>query len=239
MPADAPAVAILCGGRGTRIAAIAGTVPKALLPVAGEPFITHQLRWLREHGLSTIVLLVGVGADQIEAFVGDGGRFGVEVQYSADGASPRGTGGAILRALPLLGTAFLTVYGDSLLPIDPFAVARALQPGDDGVMSVFRNADERAPSNVCVDGDRVVRYDKQAPLGSMTHIDYGVNAFRSSAFREVSPDRAVDLAEVHQAMIARNRLRAFAVAEPWHEIGSPEGLAETEHYLRARRGRSA
>jgi len=232
--ADVLPVAILCGGKGTRIAAIAGDAPKALVPVAGTPFLAHQLRWLRDAGATDVVLLTGYRGDRIRAFAGDGGAFGVRVAYSDDGEQPRGTGGAVVRALPLLGDAFLTVYGDALLTADPACVARALVKPYDGVMTVFPNADRWLPSNVRVDGERVAAYDKDAPRGTMTHIDYGINAFRASAFAGAPAERAFDVADVHRALIARGALRAVPVAERWYEIGTPEGLNDTEGFLRAR-----
>jgi NDP-sugar pyrophosphorylase family protein len=227
-------VAILCGGKGTRLAEIAGELPKALVPLAGAPFLSHQLRWLRDAGVTDVVLLTGYRGDLIRAFAGDGAEFGLRIAYADDGPVPRGTAGAVARALPLLGDAFLTVYGDALLRADPGAVAAALAPPYEGVMSVFRNDGRWLPSNVRVDGERVAAYDKHAAPGAMTHIDYGINAFRSGAFASVAGERAVDLAEIHGAMIARGTLRAFAVAERWYEIGTPEALAETERFLAGR-----
>ena len=227
-------VAVICGGKGTRIAAVAGDLPKALLPVAGSPFIAHQLRWLQRAGTSEVVLLTGYRGDLIASFVGDGAAFGLRVRYSHDGDVLRGTGGAVRRALPLLGEAFVTVYGDSLLQVNPADVVAAMQPADEGVMTVFRNDDHLLPSNVRLDEGFVAGYDKQAPPGTMTHIDYGLNVFRASVFSELPGDRPSDLSEVHRAMIARRSLRAFPVAARWYEIGSPEGLAETEQFVRAR-----
>jgi NDP-sugar pyrophosphorylase family protein len=229
-------VAVLCGGKGTRIAAVAGDLPKALVPVLGIPFVQHQLAWLRAAGLTDIVLLTGFRGEQIEAVIGDGSAFGVRVRYRHDGETLRGTGGAVQRALPLLGDCFLAIYGDSLLQADPAAVGAAIEPEDDGVMAVFRNDDRLLPSNVVLDGTRVTSYNKQARPGTMTHIDYGINAFRARAFEGVPDDRPVDLGEVHQRMIDRRALRAFPVTERWYEIGSPEGLAETTAFLRERTG---
>jgi MurNAc alpha-1-phosphate uridylyltransferase len=227
-------VAVLCGGKGTRIAELAGDRPKALLAVNGEPFLGRQLRWLREQGATDVVLLTGYRGDAVRAFAGDGRSFGLAVRYSEDGATPRGTAGAVRRALPLLGDVFLTLYGDSLVTAELSLVGGALVPPYEGVMTVFRNDDAGHPSNVAIDGERVRAYDKQAAQGTMTHIDYGINAFRAVAFADVSDDRPVDLAEVHRAMIARGTLRAFPVFERWYEIGSPEGLAETERFIAAR-----
>ncbi len=224
-------VAILCGGKGTRIAAVAGDVPKALIPIAGEPFLAYQLRWLRDSGVSDAVLLTGYRGDAIRAFARDGAAFGVRVRYHDDGPVPRGTAGAIKDALPLLGERFLTVYGDALLRADLAAVDAALAPPYEGVMTVYRNDDRGLRSNVTVDGERVSAYVKEAAPRTMTHIDYGINAFHAAAFSDVSCDEPGDLAQVHRAMIGRRTLRAFPVSERWYEIGSPDGIAETERFI--------
>jgi MurNAc alpha-1-phosphate uridylyltransferase len=226
-------VAILCGGKGTRIARLAGDLPKALIPVGGVPFLAHQLRWLRDAGATDVVLLTGYRGERIRDYAGDGSAWGLRIAYSDDGDAPRGTAGAVASALPLLGDAFLTVYGDALLTADPARVADALVPPYEGVMTVFRNDDRWLPSNVRVAGERVADYDKQALPGTMTHIDYGINAFTAAPFAGAAArSRPVDLAEVHRALIARATLRALAVSERWYEIGSPEGLDETERFVR-------
>lgn len=226
-------VAVLCGGKGTRIAAIAGDLPKALVPVDGVPFLDHQLRWLHRCGARDVVLLTGYRAERIRAFAGDGERYGLRIRYSDDGEAPRGTAGALARALPLLDETFVCVYGDALLQCNPLEVGAALGPSDDGVMSVFRNEDRWVPSNVRIAGDRVAEYDKKAPPGTMTHIDYGINAFRAASFSAVDGRLPVDLAELHRAMIERGTLRAYPAAGRFYEIGSPEGLAETEDFIRS------
>ena len=116
-------VAILAGGLATRLGAITETIPKALIEVAGEPFVVHQLALLRAAGARRVVLCVAHLADQIEAVLGDGSAFGLDVVYSHDALV--GTGGALRQALPLLGEEFFVVYGDSYLRCDYAAIASA------------------------------------------------------------------------------------------------------------------
>src|SRR5262249_4931146 len=103
-------VVILAGGLGTRLHPLTERIPKSLLPVAGRPFIYHQLELLREQGVARVVLCVGHLGGQIRDAVGDGRRFGVAVEYSFDGGQLLGTGGALREALPLLGSAFFMLY---------------------------------------------------------------------------------------------------------------------------------
>src|ERR1035438_3813128 len=133
-------IAILAGGLATRLRPITETLPKALIEVAGEPFLAHQLRLLRRHGFERVVLCVGYLGEKIGAFAGDGRAFGLHVEYAFDGPQLLGTAGALRRALPLLGDAFAVIYGDSYLPCDYRAALAAFsESGKLGLMSVYRN----------------------------------------------------------------------------------------------------
>src|SRR6476620_2050897 len=112
---DMPPLALLAGGLATRLGDLTRQVPKAMLEVAGEPFIAHQLRLLRRERVPRVVICAGYLAEQIQAYVGDGGRFGVPVTYSIDAPKLLGTGGALRAALAELGDEFFVMYGDSWL----------------------------------------------------------------------------------------------------------------------------
>src|SRR5437763_3276508 len=81
---DVPA-AVLAGGLATRLRPITTKIPKALVEVAGRPFIDHQLALLRDNGLRHVVLCLGHLGEQVRDHVGDGARFGLKVAYSFDG----------------------------------------------------------------------------------------------------------------------------------------------------------
>src|SRR5439155_27259492 len=102
--ADVPA-AVLAGGLATRLRPITQKIPKAMVEVAGRPFIDHQLDLLRRNGIRRVVLCLGYLGEQVAAHVGVGADRGMEIRYSFDGEKLLGTGGALRRALPLLGEA--------------------------------------------------------------------------------------------------------------------------------------
>ncbi len=158
-------VFVLAGGMGTRVAHLTGAgQPKALLPVGGRPFIDLKLLQLRSQGVRHVLMLVGHGADQLRAHVGDGSRFNLRVEFVVDGAELLGTGGALAAALPRVDRSFWVTYGDTLLDV-PLAEIQswARQRDIDGVMAVLCNEDRWETSNVDVDSDLVTRYEKGAP----------------------------------------------------------------------------
>lgn len=231
---------ILAGGLGTRIASVteAAAIPKALIPLNGEPFIDHKLRELRDRGVSEVWLLVGHRAAALEEHLGDGRDHGLRVRFVHDGPRLLGTGGALRQAAAVLPDRFWLTYGDTLLDVPLAEVERSMGAGDLAVMTVLRNADRWEPSNVAVDERqrRVAAYRKGAPTGSFEFIDYGMLLVRRDLFALAADlDDPFDLGVVWQRCIDAGRLGAFEVTERFHEIGTPDALAETEAWLAAGR----
>jgi len=234
--ATLPPVAILAGGLATRLRPITEKVPKVLVPVAGRPFLAHQLELLRKQGVRRAVLCLGHLGEMVEHEFGDGRAFGVHLEYSHDGPVLLGTGGALKRALSLLGDEFFVLYGDSYLPIDFQPVADFFtRSGRLGLMTVYRNEGRYDTSNVVFGDGEIKVYDKKHQLPEMQHIDYGLSLFKARTFEEWSADKPFDLADVMQRLVIRKQLAGFEVKERFYEIGSHAGLAELEELL-GRRG---
>jgi NDP-sugar pyrophosphorylase family protein len=228
-----PPLALLAGGLATRLRPITETIPKSMVQVAGEPFIGHQLRLLAREGISDVVICTGYLGEQIEAYVGNGSRFGCHVRYSADGDRPLGTGGALRLALPLLGERFLVMYGDSYLNTHFRPVYEAFcSCGLPALMTVFRNESRWESSNVEF-ADGIVRsYDKLNRTPAMHYIDYGLGVLDAGVVRECAEGTAFDLAELYGGLAGRGMLAGYEIRERFYEIGSPAGLTETDAFIR-------
>jgi len=226
-------VAILAGGLATRLRPLTEKIPKILLPVAGQPFLVHQLRLLREQGITEVVLCVGHLGEQIQDAFGHGEQHGVRLRYSFDGPTLLGTGGALKKALPLLGPGFFVLYGDSYLPTQFSPIAAAFtQSGKPGLMTVYHNQGKYDTSNVWFEDDTIKLYDKTNHPPQMRHIDYGLSLFQSSAFDCFTDNATFDLATLMQRLVNENQMAGFEVAERFYEIGSPSGLQELETLLK-------
>ena len=225
-------VALLAGGLATRLRPLTEKIPKVLLPVAGQPFLAHQLRLLRERGITRAVLCLGHLGEMVREEFGDGSPHGVHLDYSFDGPVLLGTGGALQRALPLLGEKFFVLYGDSYLPI-PFApIAESFErSGRLGLMTVFRNEGQYDTSNVVFGDGEIKIYDKKLRLPEMLHIDYGLSLFRAEVFARYPADQAFDLADVMRDLVAEKQLAGYEVPERFYEIGSHAGLEELNRLL--------
>jgi NDP-sugar pyrophosphorylase family protein len=235
LPLSKIPVAILAGGLATRLRPITEKIPKSLVPVAGEPFLAHQLKLLHARGIRRAVLCIGYLGEMIQREFGSE-AFGVKLDYSFDGEKLLGTGGAIKRALPLLGEEFFVLYGDSYLPIEYAPVAEFFQrSGKLGLMTVYRNEGKYDTSNVVFRDGEIVVYDKKLKSLEMKHIDYGLSLFKSSVFEAYAADQIFDLAEVMGKLVREKQLAGYEVLERFFEMGSPAGLAELERILSAKK----
>lgn len=118
---------ILAAGRGERLRPLTDELPKPLVEVGGKPLIVHHLEALAGAGFREIVINQGHLGERLPEALGDGGRWGVNIQWSLEKPEPLETGGGIFQALPLLGDGpFLAVNGDIFTDY-PFARLRAVK----------------------------------------------------------------------------------------------------------------
>jgi NDP-sugar pyrophosphorylase family protein len=168
----------------------------------------------------------------IEEVVGSGEQFGLSVSYAPDGPTLQGTGGALKKALPLLGEHFFVLYGDSFLPINFLQVQQAyVQSNQQALMTVLKNGDRWDKSNVLFTNGRLVEYNKHAPRPDMAYIDYGLGVVSADVLGPYPTDKPFDLADVYQALSTKGQLAGLEVHERFYEIGSHEGLKEAEDYF--------
>jgi NDP-sugar pyrophosphorylase family protein len=228
-----PPIAVLAGGLAMRMRPLTETVPKSMLPVAGEPFIAQQLRLFREQGLSRVVLCLGHLGAAVQDFVGDGSAFGLSVSFSFDGQKLLGTAGALKKATALLGDVFWVVYGDAYLDIDLRPIWASFQSDPrPALMTVYRNEDSWDKSNVLFRDGRIVAYDKKSSESAMKHIDYGLLLLHRQVLDAVRAGEKTDLADVLSALVRQDALMGFEVRERFYEIGSHQGLRETDEHIR-------
>ncbi len=230
---------VLGGGLGTRMRPATDALPKSLLPVAGEPFVLHQLRWLVSEGVTEVVYSIGHLGHLLRDELAGRADLGCSLRFVDEGPKLLGTGGAVRLAVdraPTLDEGFFVLYGDSYLDIELGAVAAAFRAsGSEALMTVFRNDDRWERSNVVFEDGRVARYDKLEadPQGAgMHHVDYGLSVLQADTVRARIPSATVaDLADLFRDLSIEGRLAGFEAAHRFYEIGTPSGLADLEAHL--------
>ena len=225
-------VVILAGGLATRLRPITEKIPKALVEVGGQPFITHQLHLLHSYGVRRVILSAWYKGELIREFVGDGHRFGMNVKYVFDGEKPLGTAGAIRQALALIDEPFFVLYGDSYLPCDYADIQAHFEHySQPGLMTIYRNQGKWDTSNVEMVNGQILCYDKKNHTPGMEFIDYGLGLFRPEVFASLAEGQPADLAAIYQRLVADHNLLAYEVKQRFYEIGSFEGLNELDELL--------
>ncbi len=221
-------VCILAGGLATRMLPLTEHTPKAMLPVHGTPFIEMQLAELKRQGVSEVVLCLGHLGEQIERHIRSI-RLSLDIQFSYDGETSLGTGGAVKKALPLLGEHFFVLYGDSWIDVKYAEVQNTWQrSGKKALMTVYKNCGRWDKSNADYDGERVI-YQKDTPGPDMKYIDYGLGILSAECFDSYSGN--FDLAEVYHALSKEHELAGWEAIHKFYEIGSPDGLQDLERFL--------
>jgi len=225
----------MAGGLGTRMSHFTKEIPKALIPVSGQPFIRRQLQNLSSQGISHIIISTGYLGDQIETEVGENCPKGITVTCVSDGPVLLGTGGSLRRILDLnlLDDVFLYTYGDSYLTVDHMKVAETYDAAvADALMTVCENSGGHEVGNAVVEDGMVTLYQKKTNDARMKWIDYGLSVISSKALNTyIPPDETSDIALMFEKLSSENRLQAFVSSERYFEIGSMTGLQELESHL--------
>lgn len=218
---------LLAGGLGTRLRPLTDTIPKALVPIAGRPFIEYQIDLFRSRGVDDLIVCVGHLGHLIEEHLGDGRGFGISIRYGYEREGLLGTAGAVKNVDNLLDSEFFVQYGDSYLLIDYRSVMQHFLAHDRlGLMVVYKNQDRWDRSNVVVGDGLVQAYDKQKKLPGMVYIDFGVSVFRREVFAGLALDAVTDLTAVTQGLVAQHQLLFYETNYRFYEVGSPQGLHE-------------
>ena len=214
---------ILAAGKGERLRPLTLHMPKPLVPVGGVPLIEYHIRALAAAGFRELVINHAWLGAQIEAYLGDGARFGVSIAYSAEG-EPLETGGGIHRALPLLGAApFLLVNGDIWTDYD-FAALRRAPEGLAHLVLVDNPAHHP-------EGDFRLQDGRAAPRGAQAGLTYsGIAVLDPALFAGCRPG-AFKLAPLLLAAMAEGRVAGEHFRGRWVDVGTHERLAEVERLL--------
>jgi NDP-sugar pyrophosphorylase family protein len=227
-------VVVLAGGLATRLGSLTDRSPKSMVEIEGHPFIEYQLSMLRRFGANKVLLCIGHMGNQIERFVGDGSRFGLEVSYSDEGRRLLGTAGALKNAGPHLESEFALVYGDSYftLPIatiwDKFLASKC-----PAMMVVLKNKGKYGPSNCDVKAGFVAKYAKGSKTESFEYVDFGLVCLKKSLLSSIPGETPADMSVIFSSLVGRKELLAYEVFQRFYEVGSVQGIVEFAEYVKA------
>ncbi|MBN0986899.1 N-acetylmuramate alpha-1-phosphate uridylyltransferase MurU [Amphritea pacifica] len=219
---------ILAAGLGTRMRPLTLTTPKPLLPVAGKPLIEYHIERLVAAGVTDIVINHAWLGEQLEAYIGDGGRYGAQVHWSAE-TEPLETGGGIFRALLRLsedGEAFLLVNGD-LFTDYPFARLLELSLSEEclGHLVMVSNPEHNP------EGDFALQQGLVSETGSNRLTFSGLSVLSPRLFDGCSEGK-FPLAPLLRGAMRSGRVSGEHYCGYWRDIGTPERLQEVSEDIK-------
>ena len=213
-------------------------IPKALIPVAGRPFVHHQLDLMESQGFRGIVVAIGHKGSMIVEELSNHPHQKLSIEFIDDGDTLLGTGGAIRRIVENLidDEYFFITYGDSYLKIDVNYITNIFDRSKfDALMTLYSNKEYLDINNACLNADGSARYQKNAEnpesIG-LDMVDYGLSLVSRSSILEIIPKNvSYDLATYFQIVSERNRLQGVSVSHRFYEIGSMTGRDNLEDFL--------
>lgn len=238
---------ILAAGRGERMRPLTDRIPKPLLEAGGKPLIVWHIERLVKAGITELVINHAHLGAQIEQRLGDGSRFGAQIQYSAE-SSALETAGGIANALPLLCPS--RPMGDGLGMREPFAVingdiycdydfsllherANALHAsGDMAHLVLVDNPAHHPKGDFCLQDSRVTPDSYLLPDNSCLQLTFsGIGLYHPSLFSHIPRGSVAPLAPLLRAQIAQGKISGERHAGVWVDVGTPQRLAELDAQL--------
>ncbi|VAW85659.1 Nucleotidyl transferase possibly involved in threonylcarbamoyladenosine formation [hydrothermal vent metagenome] len=209
---------ILAAGRGERMRPLTDTTPKPLLMVQGKPLLIHHLIALEKAGVTQVVINHAWFGEKIEALVGDGAAYGLQVSYSPEPAGGLETAGGIFQALPLLGNApFIVVNGDVWCDY-PFAALPSQIQGVAHLVMVDNPAQHP-------EGDFSLNNGLLSNASDNALTYSGIAVFHPDFFAKCQPGR-YPLAPLLRQQIVKGRVSGEYYPGVWCDVGTPERLDE-------------
>ena len=233
---------ILAGGKGERLRPLTDTVPKPMVELNGRPILWHQVRQLREAGVTDVVFLVGYLGEMVADYFGDGSTCGIRAHYSRE-RTPLGRGGALKKGLAILSESdsgatgpMIATNGDVITDADPADLLTDYQrrsAANPSHCASILTVPMTSPYGI-VDTDEsglVHGFREKAALPYA--INGGVYVFHP-AIRDLLPDVGDHETTTFPALAAAGRMSAVLSEKFWRSVDSPKDLREAAEHLESK-----
>ena len=228
---------ILAAGRGERMRPLTDSLPKPLLKAGGDALIEYQLRNLAGAGFIDIVINHAYLGEMIENALGNGERYGVNIQYSPEKVVLE-TAGGIANALPLLtdqsgNLPFLVVNADIYCAMDYAALLPTMR-------AMQSNTSQQLVHLVLIDnpphhaeGDFVLLGDRVQLTGDNRLTFSGIGIYQPQFFNEIKPGLPVKLAPLLRQAMQAGKVSGEYFPGQWVDVGTPERLELLDQQLKS------
>ncbi|HIG94555.1 MAG TPA: NTP transferase domain-containing protein [Nanoarchaeota archaeon] len=213
---------ILAGGFGTRLQEVVKNVPKPMASIAGKPFLEHQIRFLKKHGIEDIILGVHYKSGIIKSYFGNGMRQDVKLTYSEE-ETPLDTGGAVKLAQKYIDGPFLVLNGDSYsdVNLNEFIKFHEIQKTPGSMVLQSLDSIEHY-GNVELQGNLVTEFKEKASQGKGL-INAGIYLFKPEILDQIPESTKISLEKsVFPNLVKDKKISGFVHDGYFMDIGRPE-----------------
>ncbi len=214
---------ILAAGEGTRCRPLTFTRSKVMLPIANKPMIEYVVRALHESGNSDIVMVVGFEKERIMNYFGNGGDFGVHIEY-VEQKQQLGTAHSINQVKNVVGDEFLVLNGDNLVSAETITDITEKHAGGISILTAAR-ADTTGYALVNETDGRVEEIVEGLRLSDVHSVNTGIYVLNSDIFGAISDTLYCDdrgefgITDSIQRMIDRNyAVHAYGTDHTWVDV---------------------
>ena len=230
----------MAGGKGTRLAGLTqDEIPKPMVSLLGKPLLLWQMEALKRSGITEIILVIGHLGHVIEDFFGDGGAFGLHIQYFRE-EKPLGTAGALAHVRPMLEQTFFLLYGDVLFDIDLRRMERFhRERRADATLFVHPNAHPFDSDLVETDEEqRVLRLDSKHNVRNHWYenlVNAGLYLLNSRICEDLPEQERIDLERDILLRLCRGGSGIYAYYSPEYikDIGTVDRIRAAEDDLKS------
>lgn len=226
---------IMAGGKGTRVASVSRDIPKPMLPVNGKPVLEHQIACLQRQGITDIIISIGHLGDQIQAYFGDGSRFGVHIRYLRE-AVPLGTAGALYDLKGSVDEDFFLINGDLIFDVDLHRLM-AFHKAAQAAATLLGHPNDHPYDSGVILADAQGRVSgwltKEEERGWYRNcVNAGIHVLSPALLEKLDAPRKTDLdRELLKPLIPTGKVYVCRTPEYVKDMGTPERIAQVERDL--------
>jgi mannose-1-phosphate guanylyltransferase len=229
---------VLAGGEGTRLRPLTRTTPKPVLPLAGRPFLSFMLDWLRRHGVDDVILSCGFLSDAVKSVLGDI-YHGMRLRYVVED-EPLGTAGPVRLAYDegLLDERLLILNGDLLTDLDlQVELEQHERTGARVTVALIEVEDTSSYGVVPTDDEGRVEAFLEKTGGAVptNRVNAGAYVLEREVLELIPPGRAVSFERETFQKLVGNGLYGWPAAGYWMDIGTADRYLEATWDLLAGR----
>jgi len=227
---------ILAAGEGLRMRPLTANIPKPLLPVAGKPFLEHNIEALKDAGIKDLILLVGWRAQRIMEHFGDGKAFGVKIDY-VEQKERLGTGHAIGMIKDRVDSAFFCLYGDVVLTKESVkGMVEHWKKVKGNVMALTTVEDPRRYGSIIAEDGVVKDIVEKPEIPESSTVNAGAYILEPGIFDAIGETKRslrgeYEITDSFKILMKKSHIYTHVLTGEWIDVARPWDLLEANRIL--------